>query len=276
MKRIWSGIAAVLLVSTPVLAQEPYQQPVDAQEPYQQPVDVAAASGWYLRGDAGFSQKNLRGAHYFQGSNSNLEDFDSAEVDNSYLLGVGVGYQINQYLRTDVTLDYLGKSDFHGSTSGSCGVAVSCVSTDVSSMSAWSLMANAYVDFWSYGSFTAYAGGGLGGTKVNWRNLRNTSCDTTDPTNCDPTVEHDGEDPWRFTYALMLGASIDLTCALKADVGYRYRRVEGGDMFGFASNGGPGYDKGFDLHEGRAGLRYAFGENCDPVYDPPAEPIVYK
>ena len=45
---------------------------------------------------------------------------------------------------------------------------------------------------------------------------------------------------------------------LKADIGYRYRRVEGGDMFGYAQNGGPGYDKGFDVHEARLGARYTF------------------
>ncbi len=32
----------------------------------------------------------------------------------------------------------------------------------------------------------------------------------------------------------MAGATIDVTCNLKADVGYRYRHVQGGDMFGYA------------------------------------------
>ncbi len=51
----------------------------------------------------------------------------------------------------------------------------------------------------------------------------------------------------------MAGTSIDLSCNLKADVGYRFRHVEGGDMFGYAENGGPGYDKGLNLHEARIG-----------------------
>ena len=50
-------------------------------------------------------------------------------------------------------------ADFTGSTSGFCSTGAVCVSTDTSNLSAYVLMANAYVDFWSYGNFTAYVGG---------------------------------------------------------------------------------------------------------------------
>ncbi len=50
-----------------------------------------------------------------------MQDFDSAKLDDNLTLGGGVGYQVNNYLRTDVTLDYLFKSDFKGSTRGDCG-----------------------------------------------------------------------------------------------------------------------------------------------------------
>ncbi len=275
MKKIFRGVAAALLSGTPVYAADVYQPPVEA--PFvEQPVEVVEASGWYLRGDVGYAWNDLRGAHYFQGSNSNLVDFDRADVDDSYVLGGGVGYQINSYLRADVTLDYLGESGFNGSTSGGCGVAVNCVSNDVASMSAWSLLANAYVDLGTYGAFTPYVGAGIGGTRVKWGTLRNTSCDVTDPSNCDPTIEHKGESDWRFTYALMAGTSVDLTCNLKADVGYRFRHINGGNMFGYNLNSGPAYDKDIYVHEARAGLRYSFGNNCEAAYVPPAEPIVYK
>ena len=143
-------------------------------------------------------------------------------------------------------------------------------------MRAYSLMANAYVDLGTYGSVTPYVGAGIGGTYVKWSNLRNTICDDPYATGCYGS-EHGGEKSWRFTYALMAGATIDLTCALKADVGYRFRHVTGGEMFGYVENGGPGRDKGFYSHEARVGARYLLG-GCDtPVsYEPPIEPIVYK
>ncbi|MDL2401229.1 outer membrane protein [Rhizobium mayense] len=280
MMKTLIGAAAALLVGTSAFSADLYTPPPAAPEV------VSQSSGWYLRGDVGYVFSDLRGANYFQGSNSNLHDFDSASLDNTWSLGGGVGYQVNNYLRTDVTLDYLFKSDFHGSTSGDCGgcgpgfTAVPATSHDVASLTAYSLLANAYVDIGTYGIFTPYVGGGLGGTYVKWDNLKNTSCSDANPGSCDETVTHNGRGSWRFTYALMAGTSIDLSCNLKADVGYRYRHIEGGDMFGFAENGGPGYDKGLNLHEARIGARYTFGGCQTASYMPPAEippqPAVYK
>lgn len=277
MRKVLSGVVAVLLTGTSAYAADVYQPEV-----IEAPVQEVAieTGGWYLRGDAGFSYNRLRGAHYFQGSNAIVRDFDSAKLKHGFTLGGGVGYQITNHLRTDVTLDYLFKSKFRGSTSGSCGVAVACTSTDVASLTALSLLANAYVDIGTYGVVTPYVGAGIGGTYVNWGDLKNTSCDDGDPTNCDPTVVHRGKKSWRFTYALMAGASVDVTCNLKADLGYRFRHVTKGEMFGYNLNGGPGYDKGFYSHEARAGLRYSFN-GCDqqaylPPVDIPVQQPIYK
>jgi len=273
MKTILIGVVAALLGSTATFAADLYEPPME--QPVSEPVQLAEASGWYLRGDVGYAFTKLRGAHFYQGPGRFVRDFDDADLDDTWTAGIGVGYQINHYLRTDLTLDYLGKADFEGSTSGSCGVALSCTSRDVSAIAAWSLMANAYVDIGTYGSFTPYVGAGIGGTQVKWDKLRNTSCETGNPGNCDPSFEHGGRSKWRFTYGLMAGTAIDLTCNLKADVGYRFRHVLGGDMFGYNENSGPGSDKGMYLHEARAGLRYSFG-GCAEAYVPPAEPIIYK
>lgn len=275
MKTILIGVVAAMLGSTATFAADFYEPPLE--QPISEPVQIAEASGWYLRGDVGYAFTNLRGAHFYQGPGRFVRDFDDADLDDTYSVGVGVGYQINNYLRTDVTLDYLGKTDFEGSTSGTCGLgpAVPCTSRDVSALAAWSLMANAYVDIGTYGSFTPYIGAGIGGTQVRWDKLRNTSCETGNPANCDPSFDHDGRSKWRFTYGLMAGTAIDLTCNLKADVGYRFRHVLGGDMFGFNAGSGPGSDEGLYVHEARAGLRYSFG-GCPVAYEPPAEPIIYK
>ncbi|MBW3096288.1 outer membrane protein [Pseudohoeflea coraliihabitans] len=249
----------------------PYLPPL-AGEPV-----VSSASGWYLRGDVGYAWNRSKGVNFFQGSSATYSSFDTAELRSSYTVGGGVGYQATRRLRFDATLDYIGKTDFTGSTSGSCGVATDCVSTDLADFTAYSLLANVYVDVATWGRVTGYVGGGIGGTYVDWDNLSNTSCDAADSTSCDPTVWHEGDGSWRFTYALMAGASVDLTCALKADVGYRFRNVEGGRMFGYALGGGPGYDEGFQSHEVRGGLRYSFG-GCETPPEPPVymPPPVYK
>jgi len=282
MKSSLPGAAALLLTASFAHSADLYQpaEPMpfmDAPE-----ITVQEASGWYLRGDVGYSFNKMRGAKYYQGSNELLNDFDTASLKDSFLIGGGVGYQINSYLRTDVTFDYLTSADFRGSTSGVCGDGVgnpfvACSSTDKSYMHAYSLMANAYVDLGTYGYVTPYVGAGIGGTYVKWGKLKNRICDDPyQPGGC-YGGDHDGEKSWRFTYALMAGATVDITCALKADVGYRFRHVAGGDMFGYLDRGGPGYDKGFYSHEARVGARYVFG-GCDtPVaYEPAPEPIVYK
>ncbi|MGX5719685.1 outer membrane protein [Shinella zoogloeoides] len=276
MRKVLSGIVAVLLTGTSGYAADLYEPQV-IEAPVQETA-IVETSGWYLRGDAGWSYNKMRGAHYFQGSNGNDVDFDYTRLKSGFVIGGGVGYQINDHFRTDVTLDYMFKSNFRGGTTGLCG-AVPCHSTDRSGMSALSLLANAYVDIGHYGVFTPYVGGGIGGSYVKWNKLNNTICD--DPANpgC-TTTEHGGKKSWRFTYALMAGASIDLTCNLKADVGYRFRHITKGAMFGFKNNGGPGYDKGFYSHEARAGLRYSFNGCETATYIPPADiPIeqpVYK
>lgn len=274
MKISLIGAAALMLAGTTALAADIY-------EPQPQPmlsapeVTVADTSGWYLRGDLGYSFNKMRGAEYFQGSSSNLVDFESAKLKNSYTAGVGVGYQANSYLRGDLTFDYMFKTKFSGSTSGWCG-ADPCTSSDSSSLQAYTLMANAYVDLGTYGYFTPYVGGGMGGSYVKWNRLRNTICDDPGVVGC-YTTEHDGAGKWRFAYQLMAGASIDLTCNVKADVGYRFRHTLAGNMFGYESNGGPGYDKGFYSHELHAGARYSFAGCEQPMaYEPPPAPIVYK
>ncbi|WP_119256733.1 outer membrane protein [Shinella zoogloeoides] len=273
MRKVLSGIVAVLLTGTSGYAADLYEPQV-IEAPVQETA-IVETSGWYLRGDAGWSYNKMRGAHYFQGSNDTDADFDYTRLKSGFVIGGGVGYQINDHFRTDVTLDYMFKSNFRGGTTGLCGVTP-CQSTDRSGMSALSLLANAYVDIGHYGVFTPYVGGGIGGSYVKWNKLDNTICNGGTCT----TTEHGGKKSWRFTYALMAGASIDLTCNLKADVGYRFRHITKGAMFGFKNNGGPGYDKGFYSHEARAGLRYSFNGCETATYIPPADiPIeqpVYK
>lgn len=275
MRKFLSGALAALIASSSAYAADVFQP-----EPVQPaPVEVApvSTSGWYLRGDVGYGWTHMRGASYYQGGPGGYKaDFDDTDLDGGVVLGGGVGYQWNDYFRTDVTLDYLFDGDFNGSTSGSCGVAEDCVSTDRASWSALSLLANAYVDLGTYYGVTPYVGAGIGATRVNWGNLRNTSCSVDNPDDCDDSVSHNGKDSWRFTYALMAGASVDLTCNWKADAGYRFRQISGGDMFGYAMNGGPGEDDGFFVHEARVGLRYTFNTCEVPYVPPPVEPAIYK
>src|SRR3954469_21330457 len=105
--------AAVILAafpSTRVLAAD-YTPP---PPPFYPPPVEEFASGWYLRGDIGFSNQQV-GSLF----NSNYSGFASVtNVDRSFdaapLFGVGIGYYFNDWLRFDATVEYRAKANFHG------------------------------------------------------------------------------------------------------------------------------------------------------------------
>lgn len=271
-----AGVAMAASVASPVVAAD-YILP-DAQPPQAAQVHAPDVGGWYLRGDIGHRWSDLRSTEYITygccvpepGTNS----FDSTQLKGGWGAGVGVGYQINGHLRTDLTVDRWGKARFNGTTSGVCG-GVPCRSTDESAYRAWLMLANAYVDLGTYRGVTPYVGAGIGGAHLRWDDLHNTIEGVT-------TV-HRGSKNWRFAWALMAGASYCLNDALELDLGYRYSRIAGGRMFEFGSGVGPGFDGGLDVHEARAGLRWHLGggdSRCAPqataAYFVPAQAPVYK
>lgn len=276
VKLLTAGSAIAMVMTASAFAADIYEPQVIETPVYQVPESVpAAVSGWYIRGDVGYSWSEYRGAIYGTPGGTNKLFGD---VDEAFFVGGGLGYQINNFLRTDVTLDYDFDSDFTGVTRGPCGIGSgACVSTDSSSFSALTVMANAYIDLGTYAGFTPYVGAGIGGAHVKWKSLNNTQCDVANSAICDPTVTHDGRSNWRFAYALMAGFSYDISHKLALDLGYRYKRTAGGGQFGFANSTGPGYDYGFEQHQVRAGLRYKFGGTSyqDPIPDYQPEPI-YK
>jgi opacity protein-like surface antigen len=228
--------------------------------------------GWYIRGDLDYHWSKFRGGDYIRYQSGGVPGtFDFGKLKGALSLGGGVGYQINNHFRTDLTVDWMSKSKFRGQTTGECA-GVPCSSIDRTSYTALLLLANAYVDIGTWHGVTPYVGAGIGGAWLKWDTLHNRD-DNGD-------TYHKGGKGWRFAYALAAGASYCLTRNVDLDVGYRYSHINGGKMFGYANNGGPGFDKGLDVHEVRGGLRYNFGGSskcAEPetvVYAP--EPIYTK
>ncbi len=287
MKKLLSALVLGISFASSAIAADLIEPPViDAPEPVMQ---LEQAGGWYIRGDVDYSLMKNRGGEFSVGGVVN--PFITAASANTFSIGAGVGYQITNYLRTDLTLDYEFKSKFRGSTIGDCtttGDPGSCSSVDTSSHSMLLAMANVYADLGNYHGFTPYVGAGLGVANVHWGSLTNAAtctpsavtelCDIIQPGFVGTTAGgsytevHSGVSSWRAAWSLMAGASYDLTSNLKLDAGYKYTRVGSGAMFKYVNGTGTqGYDKGFNLHTVRAGLRYQFGGSsagcCDgPVY----------
>ncbi|MEX3010406.1 outer membrane protein [Hoeflea sp. TYP-13] len=286
--RIYVLAATTALVAAPAWAADTIQtpapvDPVPAYDAGLRGSSYVSSGGWdgfYVKGEVGYLWPELRGSNY--AVTGGTSGFATTDLDDTWSAGIGAGYQINRYLRTELMYSYIFDSDFTGATYGSCGVAASCVSTDLTSWNAYSLIASVYVDldFWSsgsaYASFVPFVGGGIGGTYVNWDTLSNTACDVTNPASCDPTTYHGGESSWRFTWELTAGLSYKFRCDFVGEAAYTYQRISEGAMFGYAASTGPGYDEGFNIQSVNLGLRYYPGRDCEPPYVPPVVPPVYK
>jgi len=278
----------VSLITAALMGSASFGQAADlipAPETVELPPEVSAVAvnGWYIRGDIGYSSYDHDDFRFFQGP-SLTGIIPDPDTDSSFFLSGGIGYQVNDYFRVDATYSRFYGADVTGSSRGvssapgplQCNFAALgtlCDFNDEQEFDADLLMANAYVDLGNFSGFTPYVGAGIGGAHVTYGGLTNTqNCsDPSDP-GCFPGVDglvinHNGEDEWRFAWQLHAGASIDLTCQLKADVGYTYTQIEGqGKAFGFpigdVNIGTQGFDGGFDAHTGRVGLRYAFDNSA--------------
>ncbi len=289
-----SLVAAALMAST-AMVQAADLIPAPTHDLPPEVVPVAAASGWYIRGDIGYASLDHRGVDYLQGPFLTGQ-FEQHELDSTWSIQGGIGYQVTDYFRVDGTIKYLGASDFDGSSapagSGCSGGAVyagfTCDYNDDAELeSATIFMANAYVDLGTVNGFTPYVGAGIGGARVKWGDLLNDqTCTPGDPACDGEDFSHAGESETRFAWAVHAGASYDVSCRTKIDAGYTYTRIEGGKQFGTGvgvagslapgvAQGGNGFDRGIEIHEGRVGLRYALSDaGChQPVHQPQ---VVYK
>jgi opacity protein-like surface antigen len=268
-----------LLAAAPAIAAD-YDPPIYIEEaPEYVPVEIG--SGWYLRGDVSYSI-DTRAHDEFEyrtfdalAGTYGSSTFDTGGIEDEFSFGGGVGYHLNDFFRADVTLD-VGQLRFDGTTSSAAPclpgidyLGTACRSEDSATAETWSGLINGYVDLGTISGFTPYVGGGVGYTYVKWRGLDSNHYCVDDVGACpDPTalvdqVSHGRTDDWRFTYAAMAGVAYGVTDNMKIDLGYRYRHISGGDMFGWddassdaGATGNQGRDSSLSQHQVRVGLRY--------------------
>jgi len=234
--------------------------------------EAVPTGGWYLRGDITYDFRESEGGTIY---NPMANMYHSTDMEDSWDLGFGVGYQVNDYFRVDVTGDYVFGSAWTGhshkdeyvceglTTSGGGSVTWgnepgTCDTTSTADVAMLKLLANAYVDLGTYSGFTPYVGAGIGGAYVMYDDLVQDKVGTgACCVALSGTTTHKGIDSWRFAYALHAGVSVDLSHKWKLDLGYSYSDVAGGAQAEFADGPKPqSYDDGFTDHVLRAGLRY--------------------
>ncbi|MBV8566028.1 MAG: porin family protein [Acetobacteraceae bacterium] len=215
---------------------------------------VELGTGWYLRGDIGYSLNQSSG--FARGG----VQFANGKLANSWTGTLGGGYQLNSWFRTDITVDYRG--DLRLSGRGHVSPAV-CLGTfsgcDVfhnTKLSAATGLWNAYVDLGTWSGFTPYVGAGVGASVNRMTNVSNIFI------NDDTGLEYPGLSnvvgrhvTTQFAWALMAGAAVSVAPHTQVDFGYRF--LDLGRFRSFAGIATPPFTtKSLQANEFRIGLRY--------------------
>ena len=300
------------------------------------PVMAADYSGWYLRGDVGIGMHrnpDLRmspdpltqlsngcggiDANGNQDCVSGLAgtyNFHNQRLSQSTFVSLGVGYQLNSWLRGDATLEWRGGAhlsavdqllvsgaytqNWYDQNGGYIGSSVprgfnqplrNFYRANVSSIVA---LVNGYVDLGTWMGITPYVGVGVGlaHNRITGLTDNGFSYNTLNGVGS-PTGGYwlDGKKT-NFAWALMAGLGYQVNEKLKLELGYRYMNL--GKMNSGASRcfNGTGATGGFaacdfklstrsiESHDVRIGMRWMLGETAAaaPVFYQPSGPLVRK
>jgi opacity protein-like surface antigen len=241
--------------------------------------EYAVSSGWYLRGDIGMTNQNFKGLH------QRLYDVPGTSVqandmgwDSSMLFGLGVGYKFNDWLRFDVTGEYRGKANFHGSDSVSFNGGVG-VDNYSGSKSEWVALANAYVDLGTWYNFTPYIGAGVGAANIRMIGFRDDGFTYKSGVLANSTVYAADADKWNFAWAVHAGITYKVTQSMSIDFGYRYLDMGNATtgatraFDGSFTNGGPFTFNHVYSHDLKLGIRWMLEP---PMPAQPMMPLIRK
>jgi opacity protein-like surface antigen len=229
---------------------------------------VEFASNWYVRGDLAYAQETF----------PNISPFafgSSPSVLNTYSAGIGAGYKVNNYFRTDLVLDYRSQIHAVGNSATPCEAVLpsvitglptivpeTCIGNFESKIRRWDLLANGYFDLGTWDGFTPYIGTGFG---VTWARINQSVNFTLNGLPCQASCAIGGNifadfdrrqssTSWRFAWAAMAGLAIAMTDHAQLDVGYRF--LDLGLVTGLSPVTGTPKTQRVRANEVRAGVRY--------------------
>ncbi len=229
-------------------------------------------SGWYLRGDIGFSNASV-GDLTPSIVVPNLQTTDKA-FDAAAFFSAGIGYQFNSWIRADLTGEYRGAANFHGLQTWS-GFGLNGTDAYSGSKSEFLFLANAFVDLGTWWCVTPFVGAGVGMADVRISNFLDQGTVTSAAFGTGPAAPGLGTtaDTWNFAWALYAGLAYKVTPNVSIELAYRYLDV-GKGATGLVSNGGGStpYVMNFDhitSQDVMLGVRWMF-----EAAPPPPEPFV--
>jgi len=243
-----------------------------APPPYAPPV-VEDFGGWYLRGDIGFSNQRVNRLNNVLDAN-NLTSSQKLSFNTAGIFGLGAGYRFNNWFRADVTGEYRGNSQFHGTDQITY---VGGVGTDTyrATKSEWVVLANGYVDLGTWWCMTPFIGAGVGGARVSIAGFTDQGIALNGGVG--PALAGlalaDDVAKWNFAWALHAGVAYRVTPNFTVELAYRYLDMGNGltgDLRTFDGTNNisnPTTFKHITSHDLKIGVRWDLYN--PPVYQPP-------
>jgi opacity protein-like surface antigen len=287
--KVASGAGAVAFFAT--MAQAPVAQAADMPglPPIYPPQieEYAAASGWYLRGDIGMTNQQMKNMHHARN-----DDPGTTVVpvgfgwDSSTFFGLGVGYKFNDWFRADFTGEYRGRANFHGSDNVTFplnGVANGGRGPDnySGSKSEWVFLGNVYADLGTWWCLTPYVGAGIGAAKVNIIGFRDDGYNNVNGLSVS-TYYADDASKWNFAWALHAGVTYKVTQSMSIDLGYRYLDMGSGTTGGghtfdnFIVSSRPFTFNHITSHDLKLGVRWMLEPAPQPMSQPMSLPPLMR
>jgi opacity protein-like surface antigen len=249
-----------------------------APSPMYAPPPPADFGGWYLRGDIGMTNQSIKSLN---NPDPNAVLFSSAGMgfDSSVLFDVGVGYQFNNWFRADVTTQWRGRANFHGSQFTDAFAGSALVNNYSGSKSEAVILANGYVDLGTWWYVTPFIGAGIGTSYNRISGFRDDGTGSTFGVARPPSVVYAADNgKWNFAWALHTGLAYRVTPNVTVELGYSYMNL-GDATTGVNSNFAgtptaqfPWTMKDITSHDLTLGVRWDL--ESPQVYAPP--PVVRK
>ncbi|HWX63814.1 outer membrane protein [Bradyrhizobium sp.] len=278
MRRVHSLIAiaagGLSLLSTAAFAADMPIMPAPAYAP----PPPQEFSGWYLRGDVGMTNQSIKSLNNPDPANV-LFTQTGVGFDSSPLFDLGVGYQFNNWFRVDVTGQYRGRANFHGSQFTTAFAGSALVDNYTGSKSETVVMANGYVDLGTWWCVTPYIGAGIGASYNRISDFRDDGFGNTFGVARPVSFVYASDaGKWNFAWALHAGLGYKVTPNATVELGYSYMNLGdattgvNSNFAGTATAQYPWTMHDITSHDLKLGVRW----NLDnaPVYAPP--PLIRK
>lgn len=270
-----TATAADLMAPPPMMAPPP-------------PPMAEGMSGLYLRGDVGVGIVNHDGFHQPELATAG-GSWLRTSIGDSALMGVGIGYQFNSWLRFDLTGEYRTGASIGGTdtyrfacpwTAGSCtsGTTINRSNQWSGHVSSIVGLANAYVDLGTWNGLTPFVGAGVGVARNRVYGVTD-----YDPSDLGGGGYASEKTKTNLAWALHAGLAYDVTSTFKVELAYRYLNM--GDAVsgqlncvhptGGTCTYGPLKVKNLDSSDIKLGVRWLLADRTMPVAMP-AGPVIRK